>query len=463
MLFTSITFLYYFLPIVLIIYFISPKKVKNLVLLISSLLFYFYGEPKYIFLMLIEILIAYVGAILINKYKSKTIFIITLSIHVLLLVIFKYTDFIISSVNSIFNSNINLLHIALPIGISFYTFQIISYVIDVYKGKVNVQKNFIKLATYVSLFPQLIAGPIVRYETIEKELDNRTHSFDNFSYGVKRFTIGLAKKVLIANALGELCSKFNLIDERSVVFYWIFALSYMIQIYYDFSAYSDMAIGIGRIFGFHFLENFNYPYISKSITVFWRRWLISLGSWFRDYIYIPLGGNRHGKLNQIRNIIVVWALTGIWHGASWNFVLWGLFFGIILIIEKFFLNKYLEKSPKILRHIYVLFIVMISFIIFNAENMSEAFNNITGLFAFNKLPLINDYTIYNLKSYMIILIISFICITPVIKNLYLKLSKNKYINKVLIGLEPIFIIIILLVVTSYLVDNSYNPFLYFRF
>ena len=418
MLFTSITFLYYFLPIVLIIYFISPKKVKNLVLLISSLLFYFYGEPKYIFLMLIEILIAYVGAILINKYKSKTIFIITLSIHVLLLVIFKYTDFIISSVNSIFNSNINLLHIALPIGISFYTFQIISYVIDVYKGKVNVQKNFIKLATYVSLFPQLIAGPIVRYETIEKELDNRTHSFDNFSYGVKRFTIGLAKKVLIANALGELCSKFNLIDERSVVFYWIFALSYMMQIYYDFSAYSDMAIGIGRIFG---------------------------------------------KLNQIRNIIVVWALTGIWHGASWNFVLWGLFFGIILIIEKFFLNKHLEKSPKILRHIYVLFIVMISFIIFNAENMSEAFNNITGLFAFNKLPLINDYTIYNLKSYMIILIISFICITPVIKNLYLKLSKNKYINKVLIVLEPIFIIIILLVVTSYLVDNSYNPFLYFRF
>ena len=463
MLFTSITFLYYFLPIVLIIYFISPKKVKKLVLLISSLLFYFYGEPKYIFLMLIEILIAYVGAILINKYKSKTIFIITLSIHVLLLVIFKYTDFIISSVNSIFNSNINLLHIALPIGISFYTFQIISYVIDVYKGKVNVQKNFIKLATYVSLFPQLIAGPIVRYETIEKELDNRTHSFDNFSYGVKRFTIGLAKKVLIANALGELCSKFNLIDERSVVFYWIFALSYMMQIYYDFSAYSDMAIGIGRIFGFHFLENFNYPYISKSITEFWRRWHISLGSWFRDYIYIPLGGNRHGKLNQIRNIIVVWALTGIWHGASWNFVLWGLFFGIILIIEKFFLNKYLEKSPKILRHIYVLFIVMISFIIFNAENMSEAFNNITGLFAFNKLPLINDYTIYNLKSYMIILIISFICITPVIKNLYLKLSKNKYINKVLIVLEPIFIIIILLVVTSYLVDNSYNPFLYFRF
>ena len=224
-----------------------------------------------------------------------------------------------------------------------------------------------------------------------------------------------------------------------------------------------MAIGIGRIFGFHFLENFNYPYISKSITEFWRRWHISLGSWFRDYIYIPLGGNRHGKLNQIRNIIVVWALTGIWHGASWNFVLWGLFFGIILIIEKFFLNKYLEKSPKILRHIYVLFIVMISFIIFNAENMSEAFNNITGLFAFNKLPLINDYTIYNLKSYMIILIISFICITPVIKNLYLKLSKNKYINKVLIVLEPIFIIIILLVVTSYLVDNSYNPFLYFRF
>lgn len=463
MLFTNISFLYYFLPVLIIIYFIMPKKFKNIILFLASMIFYFYGEPKYILLMILEILIAYIGGILIKKYKNKKMLFGIIIIHIIFLCFFKYTDFIIGNINNIFNANFKLLNLALPIGISFYTFQIISYEIDVYRGKVDVQKNFLKLATYVSLFPQLIAGPIVRYETIENELDNRTHNFEKFSYGVERFVIGLAKKVLIANQLGQLCKVFTETNEKTILFYWIFAVGYMLQIYFDFSAYSDMAIGLGKMFGFDFLENFNYPYISKSVTEFWRRWHISLGSWFRDYIYIPLGGNRHGKLNQIRNIIVVWALTGIWHGASWNFVLWGLFFGIILIIEKFFLNKYLEKSPKILRHIYVLFIVMISFIIFNAENMSEAFNNITGLFAFNKLPLINDYTIYNLKSYMIILIISFICITPVIKNLYLKLSKNKYINKVLIVLEPIFIIIILLVVTSYLVDNSYNPFLYFRF
>ena len=465
MLFTSISFLYYFLPALIIIYFITPKKYKNIILLIASLLFYFYGEPKYVFLMIAEIIIAYIGAILIDKYKnqSKNILIITLFIHVLLLIIFKYTDFIIQTINDISNANIKLLNIALPIGISFYTFQIISYIIDVYNGKVNVQKNIIKLATYVSLFPQLVAGPIVRYQTVEKELDNRTHSFNNFAYGIRRFSIGLAKKVLIANALGELCSKASATSEKTIVFFWIFGISYMLQLYFDFSAYSDMAIGLGRIFGFHFPENFNYPYISKSITEFWRRWHISLSTWFKDYIYIPLGGNRDGKYKQIRNILIVWLLTGIWHGANWTFLIWGLLFGVILIIEKIFLNKFMEKLPSFIRRIYVLFIVMILFIIFSSDNMSVALTNIKGLFGMNGEAFVNDYTLHYLKSYLPLLIIALLGATPLIKILIDKLRKNKYVNNIINILEPILIVVILVVVTSYLIDNSYNPFLYFRF
>ncbi len=465
MLFTSISFLYYFLPSLIIIYFIIPKKYKNIILLIASLLFYFYGEPKYVFLMIIEIIIAYIGAILIDKYKnqSKNILIITLFIHIFLLIIFKYTDFLIQTINDIAKTNINLLNIALPIGISFYTFQIISYIIDVYNGKVKIQKNIIKLATYVSLFPQLIAGPIVRYQTVEKELDKRTHNFSNFSYGIRRFSIGLAKKVLIANALGELCTKASIIDEKTIILYWIFAISYMLQLYFDFSAYSDMAIGLGRIFGFHFPENFNYPYISKSITEFWHRWHISLSTWFKDYVYIPLGGNRVTKLKQIRNILIVWLLTGIWHGANWTFLIWGLLFGIILIIEKLWLNKLMEKLPSFIRRIYVLFIVMILFIIFNSDNISTSLINIKGLFGINKEAFINDYTLHYLKSYSLILIIALIGSTPFIKISIDKLRKNKYMNNILNILEPILIIIILIIVTSYLIDNSYNPFLYFRF
>ena len=465
MLFTSISFLYYFLPALIIIYFITPKKYKNIILLIASLLFYFYGEPKYVFLMIAEIVIAYTGAILIDKYKSqsKNTLIITLFIHVFLLIIFKYTDFIIQTINDMSNANIKLLNIALPIGISFYTFQIISYVIDVYNGKVKVQKNIINLATYVSLFPQLVAGPIVRYQTVEKELDDRVHSFNNFAYGIRRFSIGLAKKVLIANALGELCTKAFVLNETTVIFYWIFGISYMLQLYFDFSAYSDMAIGLGRIFGFNFPENFNYPYISKSITEFWRRWHISLGTWFKDYVYIPLGGNRNGKYKQIRNILIVWLLTGIWHGANWTFLIWGLLFGIILIIEKIFLNKFMEKLPSFIKRIYVLFIVMILFIIFNAENMSVALTNIKGLFGMNGEVFVNDYTLHYLKSYLPLLIIAFFGATPFIKILIDKLRKNKYANNIINILEPILIVVILVVVTSYLIDNSYNPFLYFRF
>lgn len=465
MLFSSISFLYYFLPALIIIYFITPKKYKNIILLIASLLFYLYGEPKYVFLMIAEIIIAYIGAILIDKYKnqSKNILTTTLVIHIFLLIIFKYTDFIIQSINDISNANIKLLNIALPIGISFYTFQIMSYLIDVYNGKVKVQKNIINLATYVSLFPQLVAGPIVRYQTVEKELDDRVHSFNNFAYGIRRFSIGLAKKVLIANALGELCTKAFALNETTVIFHWIFGISYMLQLYFDFSAYSDMAIGLGRIFGFNFPENFNYPYISKSITEFWRRWHISLSTWFKDYVYIPLGGNRDGKYKQIRNILIVWLLTGIWHGANWTFLIWGLLFGILLIIEKIFLNKFMEKLPSFIRRIYVLFIVMILFVIFNSDNMAEALINIKGLFGMNGEVFINDYTLHYLKSYLPILIIAIFGATPFIKTLIDKLRKNKYLNNIINILEPILIVIILFVVTSYLIDNSYNPFLYFRF
>lgn len=463
MLFTSISFLYYFLPIVIILYFIVPKKFKNFILFLSSIFFYFCGEPIYTFLMIGEIFIAYVGARYLEKHRKKSILVSLLAIHIGALGLFKYSDFTINNINQILGSKIPLLKLALPIGISFYTFQIISYVVDVYRGKVKAQKSFLKLATYVSLFPQLIAGPIVRYETIEKELDSRTSNFENFAYGVRRFVIGLGKKVLIANMLGELCDVFSTTNEKSILFYWIFAISYSLQIYFDFSAYSDMAIGLGRMFGFHFLENFNYPYISKSITEFWRRWHMSLSSWFRDYVYIPLGGNRKGTIILVRNIFIVWVLTGIWHGANWTFVIWGLMFGIMLIIEKLFLTKHLEKTPSILQRIYVLFTVMISFIIFNANSIREAWNNIIGLFGANGESLINASTVYYLKSYLVVLVIAIIGSTPLLKNIIEKLKTKTNANKIINLLEPIAMTSILIIVTAYLVDNSYNPFLYFRF
>ena len=463
MLFTSISFLYYFLPIVIILYFIVPKKFKNFILFLSSIFFYFCGEPIYTFLMIGEIFIAYVGTRYLEKHRKKSILVSLLAIHIGALGLFKYSDFTINNINQIFGSKIPLLKLALPIGISFYTFQIISYVVDVYRGKVKAQKSFLKLATYVSLFPQLIAGPIVRYEAIEKELDSRTSNFENFAYGVRRFVIGLGKKVLIANMLGELCDVFSTTNEKSILFYWIFAISYSLQIYFDFSAYSDMAIGLGRMFGFHFLENFNYPYISKSITEFWRRWHMSLSSWFRDYVYIPLGGNSNGTIILVRNIFIVWALTGIWHGANWTFVIWGLMFGIMLIIEKLFLTKHLEKMPSILQRIYVLFTVMISFIIFNANSIGEAWNNIIGLFGANGENLINASTVYYLKSYLVVLVIAIIGSTPLLKNIIEKLKTKTNANKIINLLEPIAMASILIIVTAYLVDNSYNPFLYFRF
>ena len=461
MVFSSITFLFYFLPIVLAIYYIVPNKFKNIVLLISSLVFYFYGEPKYILLMIFSIIVTYIFGILIDKYeKHKKIFLIlSICTSIGLLVYFKYINFIIQNINLWLKNKIDFIDVILPIGISFYTFQLISYTIDLYRGQAKVQKNLLKLAMYISLFPQLIAGPIVRYTTIEKQIEERECTFEKFAHGVRRFIIGIGKKVLIANVLGELNTTFIASNENSVLFYWLYAISGMLQIYFDFSGYSDMAIGLGKMFGFEFLENFNYPYIATSITDFWRRWHISLSSWFRDYIYIPLGGNRVSKIKWIRNIMIVWLLTGLWHGAAWNFIIWGLYFGILLILEKVFLNKYLEKLPNALTRVYTLLIVMISFIIFNGESMGQIMQNIGGLIGINTSFIISTESLYYLKSYLIVIIVGIIGSGPILKNL----ANKEKIHKLMNALEPIFLLLILIICTSYIIDGSFNPFLYFRF
>ena len=462
MVFTSISFIYYFLPLLLICYFVVPKKFRNIILLMFSVLFYFYGEPKYILLMLIEVLISYLVGLLIDKYKNKNILIIGIFIHVLLFGIFKYFNFVIINVNNLFHSNLNLLNVVLPIGISFYTFQIISYEIDVYNKKVNAQSNILKYFLYVFLFPQLIAGPIVRYQDVNNEIDNRNVTFEMFANGVRRFIIGLSKKVIIANNLGELCNIYLNLGDKSILFAWIFAISYMLQIYFDFSGYSDIAIGLGKMLGFNFPENFNYPYMAKSITDFWRRWHMTLSSWFRDYVYIPLGGNKKGVLKQIRNILIVWSLTGLWHGASWNFIVWGLYFGILLILEKFILKKYFSNVPKFIKGIYTLFLVMISFVIFQGDNLSNDFNIIKGLFGLNGELFINNVTLYYLKGYVLFIVLGVIGATNYVKNLVIKISNGKG-KKIINILEPIYLLILLIIVTMYLIDSSYNPFLYFRF
>lgn len=461
MVFSSITFLFYFLPIVLGIYYIVPNKLKNIVLLLASIFFYFYGEPKYVLIMLLSIVCTYLFGILIDKYKKHSKLFLILSICVVtgILVYFKYMNFIIENINLWLTNKIDFIYVILPIGISFYTFQLISYIIDVYRGQAKVQKNILKLAMYVSLFPQLIAGPIVRYTTIEAQLENREYSFEKFALGVRRFIIGLGKKVLIANVLGELINTFLTTNDTSVLFYWIYGISNMLQIYFDFSGYSDMAIGLGKMFGFEFLENFNYPYIATSVTDFWRRWHISLSSWFRDYIYIPLGGNRVSKIKWLRNILIVWLLTGLWHGAAWNFILWGLYFGILLIIEKVFLNKYLQKLPKILSRIYVLGIVMISFIIFSGENMGQVMQNIGGLVGCGGQPLISLESIYYFKSYFVVLVVAMIGATPILKNIV----NSEKVHKIMNAVEPIYLLLTFVICTSYIIDGSFNPFLYFRF
>ena len=468
MLFSSISFLYYFLAAVLLIYFIVPFKAKNLVLLIASLFFYFYGEPIYTLLMLATTLSSYIHGLLIDRFRgtkwAKVFVWTSVASSLAALGFFKYSDFFISNVNNIFGGSIPLLELALPIGISFYTFQTLSYTIDVYRGEAKVQKSFVRLATYVALFPQLIAGPIVRYTTVEEDLSSRTHSFENFSYGATRFVLGLAKKVLIADRLGDLIASFHASDEKSVVFYWIYAFAVFLQLYFDFSGYSDMAIGLGRIFGFRFLENFNYPIVSKSIGEFWRRWHMSLGTWFRDYVYIPLGGNRVSKWRWLFNTLVVWMLTGFWHGADWTFILWGLYFAIFLVLEKFVLNKFFAKIPRVFSHLYVVLVILISFVLFSANGMAGAIADIGGMFGAGNLPFWTRETGYYLTGYAVLLVAACIGATPLLKTAVLKLKeKSRIANNVINVLEPIVVVALLLVITSYFVGGSFSAFLYFRF
>ncbi len=466
MLFSSIPFLYYFLPCVLLLYLVAPRKLKNSVLLLSSLFFYGWGEPKYLILMLLSITQGYIFGRLVEKYRGqkRAKLFLTLSVvfSFLMLGYCKYADFFISSFNAVTGLSIPLLKIALPIGISFYTFQIVSYVIDVYRGDVSAQRNYVNLAAYISMFPQLIAGPIVRYADIAGQLENRTHSTAKTSLGVRRFIIGLSKKILLANVLGELVDVFKNADERSVLFYWLYAVAYTLHIYFDFSGYSDMAIGLGHVFGFDFLENFNYPFISRSITEFWRRWHMSLGSWFRDYLYIPLGGNRVPRGRWIFNIAVVWAATGLWHGAAWNFVAWGIFFAALLVLEKLFLKKWLERAPA-RGHIYVMLLVIISFVLFDATSLRGAGETIGAMFGAGGLPAVSFEALYNLRSYAVVLILGIIGSTPLPKLAVERIRKTSGGAVLINAAEPVALVALLAVSTAFLIDGSFNPFLYFRF
>ena len=467
MLFSSIPFLYYFLPLVLAVYFLVPRGAKNAVLFASSLLFYAWGEPRFCVFMLLSIAQGYVFGRLIERNRkhtrrSKLFLTASVALSLALLAYCKYADFFISSLNAVTGASIKLLHVALPIGISFYTFQILSYVVDVYRGSVPAQKSFLKLGTYIAMFPQLIAGPIVRYAEIAPQLDSRQTTLEDVSSGACRFVIGLSKKVLLANVLYELITAFQQSRDLSVLYFWLYAVSFTLQLYFDFSGYSDMAIGLGRIFGFRFSENFNYPYISASITEFWRRWHISLGSWFRDYVYIPLGGNRVSKAKWLRNILVVWMLTGLWHGASWNFVLWGLGFAILLVAEKLVYGRLLQRT-HVLKHVYTLLLVTLSFVLFNADSVSEAVSQLGAMFGAGGLPLVSTEGVYYLKSYAGTFLFAAIGATPLVSNAISRFGKTRFGAQALTVLQPLVMLALLAACTAFLVDGSFNPFLYFRF
>ena len=461
MIFSSIPFLYYFLPAVLAVYFLTPRREKNAVLLLASLLFYGWGEPKLLLLMVFTIAVFYLCGLAIGRAESprrkKGWLIVSVVVGVGLLGLFKYADFFLTSINAATGLGLPLLKLALPVGISFYTFQCLSYTIDVYRGTVPPQKNPISFGAYVALFPQLIAGPIVRYADVARELEQRTHSWDNLGLGLRRFFVGLSKKVILADNLAMLARLYRESSSPSVLFAWLYAIAFTLNIYFDFSGYSDMAIGLGRIFGFHFPENFDYPYLSKSVTEFWRRWHKSLGSWFRDYVYIPLGGNRVSKTRWVWNILIVWMLTGLWHGGAWDLVLWGLVFAALLLMEKWVPG--LEKLPVCLRRGYVLLIVMLSFVLFNADTLTQAGGDFAALFGFAGLPLTSGETWYYLKSYAPLLLAACLGATPVVKGAAQRLEQCRAVQ----WLQPLLWIGLALVCTAYLVDGSFSPFLYFRF
>ena len=466
MLFSSIPFLYTFLPCVLIVYFLVPNCLKNEVLLLSSLFFYAWGEPRFVVFMVIAIIQGYVFGLLAETYRgrpqAKLCLYASAAVSLCLLGYCKYADFFIGSFNSLTGLSLPLLHVALPIGISFYTFQILSYVIDVYRGNAAAQRNFIDLAAYVAMFPQLIAGPIVRYTDIAPQLKHRTHTLSDAAYGARRFIIGLSKKVLLANVLYELISAYKDGAETSVLFTWLYAAAYILHLYFDFSGYSDMAIGLGRIFGFYFPENFNYPYISASVTEFWRRWHMSLGSWFRDYVYIPLGGNRVSRGKWFRNIFIVWLLTGLWHGAAWTFILWGLFFALFLTAEKLWYGQALART-KLLKHVYVLLLIVVSFVLFDAASVQDALRTIAALFGLGGLPLADALSRYYLWSYTGVFLIAAVGATPLPVKILRQLKESRTGSIIVSVLEPLVLLALLAAVTAYLVDGSFNPFLYFRF
>lgn len=460
MLFSSITFLYYFLPIFFVLYFIAPAKLKNAVILFGSLFFYGCAGANYLILILVSILTGYLGGILIGRKKHGKLW-LTVSVTILLSLLgyFKYAGFFLENLRAVTGLAVPVLHIALPIGISFYTFQIISYLVDVYRQDVSCQRNIIHFGAFVVLFPQLIAGPIVRYKDIAAALKERVHTAADMYEGVTRFLVGLSKKVLIANSMAQLGNIFRSSDEQSVVFYWIYAVSFMLLIYFDFSGYSDMAIGLGKIMGFSFPENFDHPYMAHSITDFWRRWHMTLGTWFRDYVYIPLGGNRTGRFRWLMNILLVWLLTGLWHGAEWNFVIWGLMFAALLIIEK--LTGFTRRLPKSIAHIYVLLVLVPSFVIFNATDMTQAMGDLRGMLGLTGLPLITEETLYYLGSYALTFLIAILGCTPLPRYLFTKMQEKH--DRITAVLQTIGLTLLLLLSTAYLVDGSFNPFLYFRF
>ena len=468
MVFSSIGFIFVFLSATLLCYFIVPKKLRNLVLLISSLIFYYIGEQHLIWLMIASSLTDYFCSLGIEHFREKKgmtrLFLcISLVINLSLLGYFKYADLFINSFNALTGAAIPLLKIALPIGISFYTFQTMSYTIDVYRGEVRAEKNFINFAAYVTLFPQLVAGPIVRYETVAAELKERSVTLEKFSLGISRFCIGLGKKVLIANSLAALVKLYAEAEGgHTVLMAWAYAIALPLQIYFDFSGYSDMAIGLGHMFGFTFLENFNYPFIAKTATDFWRRWHMSLGTWFRDYVYFPMGSNRVKPARHIFNLLVVWFITGMWHGASYNFILWGVYYGVLIILEKYIYGKYLEKSHVISR-IYFFFVTVFGFIIFDTENLSQVFSKFGELFGVGTTALYDTSSLFYVSSYLFTLVIAFVCAMPIGKKLWAKLCEKEKSRAVFTCLGYAACFAMLIVSTAYLIDGSYNPFLYFRF
>lgn len=465
MLFSSLPFLYYFLPFTILLYLLAPERLKNVALLVCSLLFYAWGEPRYVLVMALSILLGYGFGLAIEHWRGhwqeKLAAWLSVGISLGLLGYFKYANFFLESFHAATGLSVPTLRVALPIGISFYTFQMISYTVDVYRGKVAAQRNLIHLAAYIAMFPQLIAGPIVRYADIATQLAHREHTLAGTAAGIRRFVLGLGKKVILANTLGELCDAFLHASNASVLYHWLYAISVTLYIYFDFSGYSDMAIGLGKLFGFDFPENFNYPLISKSATEFWRRWHMTLGSWFRDYLYIPLGGNRVKKSRWLLNLLIVWLATGLWHGAAWNFAVWGLFFAFFLILEKLWLKPLLEKS-RVLSHVYLLVLVSVSFVIFNADTLGQAAGEIATMFGIGSAPLLCAEGVYQLKNYGVVLFLAVVGATPAVTRLFHKLETTRA-GKILQVAEPIGLLALLLTATACLVNGSFNPFLYFRF